>query len=354
MDLATLGSGVSAGLHTQKDASLRDHLRNMLDRNGVMPAPLPEPEDPVDLEAVARAEEDEMAGYHGLSVDGVSGMQMFYTGNTLSDKKRKEKRAQFHVVRFYVELARKAQAGAEAKDNDGEDMTPTQATVADLLYNSTSYTAWLCFVYAVHMCMSFWEPAYIGADNPTAAPALWVKVTLELCCIAAFFVDCVLQCVALGWKGWIFSFWNKCYVGCLGLFVADAVMTIAGGTLSVSRFARPVLVYVRHSIVRSEAVLFMRCATQSRGPAALLVAVIAVGSIFALALMKNEYGFLSVATAGSVQSLTALSFSSSDACFHRECSGLLAHWITGLTARSWLGRSGISRTITARGSRSTR
>ena len=48
---------------------------------------------------IARLEKEEMAEeMAGLGVDEASGMKMFYTGNTLSAERRKEKLRQFKVV----------------------------------------------------------------------------------------------------------------------------------------------------------------------------------------------------------------------------------------------------------------
>eukprot|EP01050_Picozoa_sp_SAG11_P008426 SAG11_NODE_742_length_7408_cov_21.226023_6_plen_746_part_00 len=310
MDLATLASGATDGLTKERDVSLRERLRLMLDRKGVLPPPPehePEPEpQTVDIVAIARAEEEEMKGYHGLTVDGASGMQMFYTGNTLSDKKRKEKRQQFRVVHFYIELARKADMGMESSDASEKKLSPLQATVADLLFNSSTYTSWLCAVCAVHMCLSFWEPAHIGAPNVIEPPTPWFRATVEFLCIAAYVGDAVLQSVAHGWRAYLESFYSKLCVLCIGAFTVDlilrpALQTSLGG---FSRFLRPVIVLARHARLRSEIVLLFRCAARSRAPVTLLLAIITVSAVFGLVLLKTEYGNLSVGTAASVGDFT--------------------------------------------------
>ena len=111
------------GEQEQKAGTQRDRMREMIERRGgKLPDLTPEQQmdapaqATIDLEAIAREEQQEMQGYHGLNVDEASGMKMFYTGNTLSERKRKEKQRQFRIVHFYVELARRAQSvGADVE-----------------------------------------------------------------------------------------------------------------------------------------------------------------------------------------------------------------------------------------------
>jgi len=56
-------------------------MREMIERRGgKLPTPLRQPgliNETVDLDAVARDEQNEMQGYHGLDIDDASGMKMF-------------------------------------------------------------------------------------------------------------------------------------------------------------------------------------------------------------------------------------------------------------------------------------
>ena len=141
-------------------SGVRDmQVREMLGNKGVLP-PEPEPETSAapttDLGAIAADEQEEMEGYHGLTIDDASGNKMFYTGNTLSERKRREKRQQFRKVFFYVELARHGQTiGADVE----RELSARQSRIAHMIYNSRRYAGWLVLVYMVQMALSFWEPA---------------------------------------------------------------------------------------------------------------------------------------------------------------------------------------------------
>lgn len=78
--MATTVAGVADGERQVVKANQRDRMREMLDRNGVLP-PEPEPEGPApvkaDLGEIAADEQDQMEGYHGLTTDDASGMKMF-------------------------------------------------------------------------------------------------------------------------------------------------------------------------------------------------------------------------------------------------------------------------------------
>ncbi len=81
IDMATAAAGVADGERQVVKANQRDRMREMLDRNGVLP---PEPQQeaalaPVlaDLEQIAADEQEQMEGYHGLTTDDASGMKMF-------------------------------------------------------------------------------------------------------------------------------------------------------------------------------------------------------------------------------------------------------------------------------------
>jgi hypothetical protein len=81
IDMATTAAGVTDGERQVVKANQRDRMREMLDRNGVLP---PEPQQeaalaPVsaDLGQIAADEQEQMEGYHGLTTDDASGMKMF-------------------------------------------------------------------------------------------------------------------------------------------------------------------------------------------------------------------------------------------------------------------------------------
>lgn len=82
IDMATTAAGVADGERQVVKANQRDRMREMLDRNGVLP-PEPEPEGPApvsaDLGEIAADEREQMEGYHGLTTDDASGMKMFCT-----------------------------------------------------------------------------------------------------------------------------------------------------------------------------------------------------------------------------------------------------------------------------------
>ena len=82
IDMATTAAGVADGERQVVKANQRDRMREMLDRNGVLP-PEPEPDGPApvsaDLGQIAADEREQMEGYHGLTTDDASGMKMFCT-----------------------------------------------------------------------------------------------------------------------------------------------------------------------------------------------------------------------------------------------------------------------------------
>lgn len=252
IDLATAAAGVRDGKQQMVATTQRDRMREMLDRNGVLP-PEPEADQPqsaaisADMGEIARDEQEEMEGYHGLNIDDASGMKMFYTGNTLSERKRREKQKQFHIVRFYVELARHGQTiGADVE----RPLQPQQARVAHTIYNSRRYAAWLVFVYMVHMSLSFYEPAYMNQPAEEAPPtdgAFLPPAMLEFMCIAAYGADALAQIYVAGWKDFSTRTINRLYFLLLGSMFGDLVMG-----MGFARFARPLLVMIRHARVRAE------------------------------------------------------------------------------------------------------
>ena len=219
MDLATMAAGATDGSADQKAATQRDRMREMLGNKGVLP-PEPEPETSAapttDLGAIAADEQEEMEGYHGLTIDVPSGNKMFYTGNTLSERKRREKRQQFRKVFFYVELARHGQTiGADVE----RELSARQSRIAHMIYNSRRYAGWLVLVYMVQMALSFWEPAYFGQSEEEGAPAApAARAVLDFACIAAYGVDGLMQIfVAAGRTsrrarstGCTFCSWARC------------------------------------------------------------------------------------------------------------------------------------------------
>ena len=80
IDMSTMAAGVADGKRQVIQANQRDRMREILDRNGVLP-PEPEPDEPApvsaDLGQIAADEQQQMEGYHGLTTDDASGMKMF-------------------------------------------------------------------------------------------------------------------------------------------------------------------------------------------------------------------------------------------------------------------------------------
>ena len=280
------------GEQEQKAGTQRDRMREMIERRGgKLPDLTPEQQmdapaqATIDLEAIAREEQQEMQGYHGLNVDEASGMKMFYTGNTLSERKRKEKQRQFRIVHFYVELARRAQSvGA---DVETRTLSDRQAGIANTIFNAKWYAAWLMAVYTVHMLLSFWEPAHFGQD-PSMVPyppsRTWLVPLVEFGCICAYGLDCVMQIYVAGFRDFSTRGINKLYVGLIGLMVANLLVGPP-----VSRYARPVLVFVRHQRIRAEFGMVMAAAKNSLRPFFLLLAVLGLGSIYGVILLREEY-----------------------------------------------------------------
>lgn len=87
IDMSTMAAGVADGKRQVIQANQRDRMREILDRNGVLP-PEPEPDAPApvsaDLEQIAADEQEQMEGYHGLTTDDASGMKMFCESPALS------------------------------------------------------------------------------------------------------------------------------------------------------------------------------------------------------------------------------------------------------------------------------
>jgi len=286
MDLATMAAGATDGSADQKAATQRDRMREMLGNKGVLP-PEPEPETSAapttDLGAIAADEQEEMEGYHGLTIDDASGNKMFYTGNTLSERKRREKRQQFRKVFFYVELARHGQTiGADVE----RELSARQSRIAHMIYNSRRYAGWLVLVYMVQMALSFWEPAYFGQSEEEGAPAApAARAVLDFACIAAYGVDGLMQIFVAGWKDFSTRTVNRLYFLLVGSMFVDLFMSIG-----FSRFSRPLLVMVRHARVRAELGLMWRSLGEVVTPFFMLLATLGLGAIFSVVLLRYEYG----------------------------------------------------------------
>ena len=206
------------------------------------------------------------------------------TGNTLSERKRREKQRQFHIVRFYVELARHGQTiGADIE----RPINPQQARIAHTIYNSRLYAGWLVFVYIVQMSLSFYEPAYFGqpVDEVPKAGTSWLPATLDFACILAYGVDGLMQIYVAGWQDFSTRTINRVYFLLLGSMFGDLVMGIG-----FARFARPLIVMIRHARVRAEIELMWRSISQCLTPFAMLVAILALGSVYSVVLLRHEYG----------------------------------------------------------------
>jgi len=346
IDMAGVAAGVADGEKQVVKANQRDRMREMLDRNGVLP-PEPEGDAPApisaDLGEIAADEQGEMEGYHGLNVDDASGMKMFCalrsaraqlalslsrpplsaacsvpapcllrraaggwccgcnlrararasvaprvhtdTGNTLSQRKRSEKQKQFHIVRFYVELARHGQTiGADVE----RPLEPRQARVAHTIYNSRRYAAWLGLVYTLQMSLSYYEPAYFGqpAEEVPQHSTSWLPATLDLACIMAYGADALGQIYVAGWRDFSTRTINRLYFLLLGSMFGDLIM----GGVGFARFARPLLVMVRHARIRAEIGLMWRSLSQCLTAFAMLLAILALGSVFSVVLLRHEYG----------------------------------------------------------------
>lgn len=310
----------------EADASQRDRMREMIERRGgKLPTPLRQPgliNETVDLDAVARDEQNEMQGYHGLDIDDASGMKMFYTGNTLSELKRTQKQRQFRIVHFYVELARRSEAvGA---DVETRELSDRQAVVAHMIYNSSWYTAWLFLIYGINMMLSFWEPAFFGqktTDIPPSSARNWLVPMLECGCISAYGLDGLMQVYVSGWRDFYSRGINKVFVCAVAVMVAN----LYGGPL-ISRYARPLLVFVRHARIRSECGMTFVAASKSMGPFFLLIAIICLGAIFSVILLREEYAGEVIPHKGSGVASAASVGSFSN--IHRSVLTLLALLVT--------------------------
>lgn len=206
------------------------------------------------------------------------------TGNTLSERKRREKQRQFRIVRFYVELARHGQTiGADVE----RPLHPRQAQIAHTIYNSRRYAGWLVLVYTLQMSLSFYEPAYFGqpADEVPKHATSWLPATLDFGCILAYGADGLMQVYVAGWKDFSTRTINRLYFLLLGSMFGDLVMGIG-----FARFARPLIVMVRHARVRAEIELVWHALSQCLTPFAMLLVIVALGSVFSVVLLRHEYG----------------------------------------------------------------
>lgn len=187
-------------------------------------------------------------------------------------------------MRFYVELARHGQTiGADVE----RPLDPRQARIAHTIYNSRRYAGWLLALYTVQMSLSFYEPVYFGQPSDQVPPAAisWLPATLDLACIMAYGADALMQIYVAGWKDFSTRTINRIYFLLLGSMFGDLIMGVG-----FARFARPLMVMVRHARVRAELELMWRSASQCLIPFAMLMATLSIGSVYSVVLLRHEYG----------------------------------------------------------------
>ena len=224
----------------------------------------------------------------GWTMEEAGGQKLFYTGNTLTDERRRAKEAQFQVVRFFVELARNAEAAAPSKGVwHNKVLSARQATVGNWLWNSKAYTLVLVLAYAAHMGATFWEAAYWGQNGfEVRARAMLI----ELACFAVYGADTALWLYIGGAENIKKNKYHVRFLGVVAVLALDWLYELfLGSHYRPTRILRPMLVYLRHARVRTQVSMLSNAAASAAQCVSVAAAMILVGSVLAMCLLRADF-----------------------------------------------------------------
>ena len=129
--------------------------------------------------------------------------------------------------------------------------------MAQIIFNSTRYMTWLAVVYGAHMMLGFWEPSHLGQPSDEivhGAPKTWFVAAVDFCCVSAYGLDCIMQVYVAGWHDFYSRGSSKLQMALVALMAVNIFVGPPFG-----RYARPALVMVRHTRIRTECGKPMDC-----------------------------------------------------------------------------------------------